>query len=261
MSETLSNEQLTDLTRSIERRVGQLAIPYEDALAHRVFEKAQTTFRAWLTVWLGVSSIVVGLVGYLGYDEVIKASKQRVEEQISAQVTVQLQNEVRAELTEVREQIKDTLIKSSLDDVSKLDADLAQLLSDTQNAIDQRIKEFATKLAPALKEPGLPKALVEKPRQESLSGYAFFGVHSGDGWSERNFSIVGKSNNDKPIKGDKVIALVPVNARQGVIELTPRGWINKPAVGLIHAGRELTVVDTQAVAGGSYIWFQFEASN
>jgi gas vesicle protein len=257
----LSNEELTESMRSLERKLEQLSAPYEDALSHRIFESVQKTFRAWLTLWLGVFSLVVALVGYVGYDEVISAGKKKVEEQIANQVTTQLQDEIKGELSKAREQIKQALLESSLDDVSKLDADLAQLLSDTQTAIDQRLKEFANKLAPALKDPDLPKALAEIVKPTSLSGYAFFGIKSGNEWSERNFRVVGKGDDAYPSVGDTVVSLVPVNARSGVIELTARGWVNKPTVGLIKPGRELRISKVQTVAGGAYVWFQFSSKD
>ena len=109
-------------------------------------------------------------------------------------------------------------LESSLDDVSKLDAYLAKLLADTQSAIDQRIKEFATKLAPAIKDPDLPKTLIERPKPAALSGFAYYGIHAGSGWSERNFRVTGKPEDAYPEVGDVVIAEVPVNARSGVID-------------------------------------------
>ena len=258
---TLSNEELTEATRFLEKRLEQLASPYEAALSHRVFENVQKTFRAWLAIWLGVISVVVGLVGYIGYDEVISAGKKKVEEKIASQVTTQLQDEVKTEISKAREQVKQTLLESSLNDVSKLDADLAQLLADTQNAIDQRIKEFATKLAPAIKDPDLPQALAEKPKPTSVSGFAFFGIKSTDGWTERNFRVNGKAADSYPTVGDTVVAIVPVNARSGVIELTTRGWVNKPVIGLIKPGSELEVKQVETVAGGAYVWFQFVSKN
>lgn len=253
----LSNEELTETTRSLERRLEHLAAPYEDALSHRIFESVQKTFRLWLASWLGVFSVVVALVGYVGYEEVIATGKQKVTDQIAVQVTTQLQEEIKNEISKVRGQVKQTLLESSLDDVSKLDADLAQLLADTQSAIDQRIKEFATKLAPAIKDPDLPKTLTEKPKPTAFSGFAYYGIRTGSGWSERNFRVAGKPEDAYPEAGDVVTAEVPVNARSGVIEFTVRGWVNKPTVGLIKTGRELEVKQVETVAGGSYVWIQF----
>jgi hypothetical protein len=256
MSE-LSNEELTETTLSLERRLEQLATPYEDALSHRIFQSVQKTFRTWLAIWLGVFSLIVALLGYVGYEEVIATGKRTVADQIAAQATAQLQGEIKNEISKAREQVKQTLLESSLDDVSKLDAYLAKLLADTQSAIDQRINEFATKLAPAIKDPDLPKTLSEKPKPAAFSGFAYYGIRAGSGWSERNFRVTGKPEDAYPEIGDVVIAEVPVNARSGVIELTLRGWVNKPTVGLIKTGRKLEVKRVETVAGGSYVWIQF----
>ncbi len=257
----LSNEELTEATRSIEKRLEQLAVPYESALSNRVFESVQKQFRIWLAIWLGVSSTALGLAGYFGYDEIITAGKKKVVEQISSQVETQLQDEIKNELANAREEVKKVLLENSLDDISKLDTELAQILSDTQSAIDQRIKEFATKLAPAIKEADLPKTLTEKPKPSTLKGFAYYGIRYKDGWSERNFRVIGKSDNTFPEKGDIIEAIVPVNARSGIIGLTIRGWVNKPATGLIEPGRQLEVLEVERIAGGSYIWIEFVTKN
>jgi hypothetical protein len=257
MSE-LSNEELTEKTRSLEKRLKRLAAPYEDALSDRIFASVQKSFRAWLAIWLGTFSIVLVLVGYFGFEDVIATAKRTIADQLAAQVTTQLQDEVKIEISKALEPVKQTLLESSLNDISKFDADLAQLLANMQSAIDQRIEEFATKLAPSIKDLDLPKTLTDKPKPAPLAGFAYYGRRSGRGWSERNFSVInGKPKDTYPETGDVVIAKVPVNARSGVIEFTLRGWVNKPTVGLIKPERKLEVKRVETVAGGSHVWIKF----
>ncbi len=258
---TLTNEELTAATRSLESRIAQLAAPYENALSHRVFESVQKTFRTWLTIWTGAISFAIsgflGVVGYVGYHQIVAAAKGTIQDQVTTYVSPRLQKEIDVEISKAVENARKVLLERSLDSVAKLDADLAQLKADTQSAIDQRIKEFATKLAVAIKDRELPRSLADKPKPPTLSGFAYYGIYSGGVWSERNFRVSGTVGDAYPRLGDIVIAEVPVNARSGVIELTLRGWVNKPAVGLIRPGRKLEVQRVETVAGGSYVWIEF----
>ena len=88
---SLTNEELTEATRKIEKRMDQLAVPYEDALSHRTFLKVYETLKKYLLLWGSVFSVAIGLFGYIGYQEIIKSAKQKIEEQITKQVSL-LQN-------------------------------------------------------------------------------------------------------------------------------------------------------------------------
>jgi hypothetical protein len=255
--DTLTNEELTKAVQSIELRLEQLAAPYENALSHRIFTSVQKSFRVWLATWIGVFSLVTGIVGYFGYEEIISGAKKAIQDQISDQIRGKLQEDIEKELSKARDQVKATILESSLNDVARLDTELAQLFADTQSAIDLRIKEFANKLSPVLKDPHFSKTLTEKPKPEQLSGFAYYGIYSNGTWTERNFRVAGRANDSYPKIGDIVVAKVPVNARSGVISFTTRGWVNKPAVGLIKTGRKIEVKSVETVAGGSYVWIEF----
>jgi hypothetical protein len=245
----------------LQRQVEALSAPLEDALAHRVFKKAQDNFWKWLIAWGAMATVIVTALGYRGYQEIVELGRREASEAVRKTAIANLQADIARELASAREQVKQTLLQNSLDTASKVDRDLAQILSETQASIDARLARFATQVGAAIKDSDLQQ-VVQRPTPPRIQGYAYYGSRSGDTWSsDRNFARTSGDPAGRPQTGDTVRALNPVNARSAVIRYDPiRGWVNAPTVGLIREKQTVRVTSVIPVVGAeNFIWIQFES--
>ncbi len=245
----------------LRRRMDMLAAPLEDALAHRIYEKALDQFKKWLLGWAAVATTLLLFLGYQGYKEVVDQGRKDASEFVRKSAVASLQNDIRKELQSARDQVKQSFQQNALADASKLDQDLAKILSDTQSNIDTRLSTFATQLAAATRTPTLSQA-VARPPQPPLRAYAYYGIQTNTGWSERNFAQTSGDPAQPPKPGDLVRAIMPVNARSAVIKyVESRGWVNAQTVGLVKEGRTVRVLSVRPVEGASaFLWIEFETT-
>jgi hypothetical protein len=243
----------------LRKKVDALAVPLEDALAHRVFVRAQEQLQKWMLMWVAVATAALLAFGITGWRQLVEDGRAQAATLIQRGALAKLQKDIEADLNTAKEQIRTSLIASSLEDASRVDRDLARIVDEAQANIDNRLSTFGTQVAAAVNNPRLAQAVATRPAT-ALRGFAYYGTRSDSGWAERNFRRIEAPDTDPPGQGDRIEALVPVNARSGVISYDPqRGWVNAPTVGLIRKGQQVRVLRTVPVAGaGSFIWVEFE---
>jgi hypothetical protein len=97
-------------------------------------------------------------------------------------------------------------------------------------------------------------ASASNANQKDKVGWIFYGVlddPNANKWSQKYFA---KPGSDKaPEVGDLVQSQAKVNLRQNVIEMSDKGWVNKPAIGLVLPKEKYHVTDVKEVVDG-YWW-------
>lgn len=257
-----------DLSKKLEElkhRVDLLSTPYDEVMAHRIFQSAQSKIKSWLGVWIAIISILIGVGGYSGWRELVKTGSKKASDYINQLAIPQIQQELREgieqELSKLRDERKQSLHKYSLAATNALDRELSALIKKAEARIDQRLSEFAAELSKTLDKPEVAGIAREatRPVEAQLEAFAYYGIYLGnEKWDERSFKREMDKQATLPKEGDIIVATANVNARAGYIEFKlGSGWINKPIVGIIKAGDRLRVLQVRKVAG-SYIWVKFK---
>jgi hypothetical protein len=145
---------------------------------------------------------------------------------------------------------------------------VALVLSGIFDRVDsKRRTSLAETIKPIALEPGASELLrgiveaSEKNRnQNNKTGWIFFGVLDDPNlnkWSQKYFEKGGSSK--IPEVGDIVQSEARINLRENVIELTDKGWVNKPAIGVVMPKEKYYVTDVKEVVDG-YWWARVRQS-
>jgi len=258
-------EELSKKIDELTHRLDLLSSPYEEIMAHRIFQAAQGKIKSWLGIWIAIISVLIGAAGYSGYQELVKAGSEKASNYINELAIPQIQQTlstgIEHELAKLRDEAKESLSRYSLEATSGLDRELSALIQNAEARIDERLRDFAGQLSEALDRPEVAKITKERapPSKAQLVAFAYYGIYSGnDQWDERFFKRETGNPAALPQQGDAVVATASVNARTGYIEWKlASGWTNKPIVGSIKPGDRLRVLETRKIAG-SFIWVKFD---
>jgi hypothetical protein len=196
---------------NLHKQLTLLSSPLEDTVAYRVAEKAQNQIKKSLLAWGAMATAVLLLAGYSGYRDVVQRGRQDASEFVRKQALTELQPAMAKVFDEVREKVKQEVLKRSLEDSTKLEGDLATIVSNAQATVDARLTKFAAEVGTAVKDPKLSQA-VSGSAPPVAQGFAYYGIRSDEGWVERNFKRASGVGDALPKPGDVVVALKPVNA-------------------------------------------------
>lgn len=257
-------EELSQKIDELKHRLDLLSSPYEEVMAHRIFQAAQGKIRSWLGIWIAIISVLIGAAGYSGYQELVKAGSEKASNYVNQLAIPQIQQTlstgIEQELSKLRDEAKESLSRYSLEATSSLDRELSALIEKAEARIDERLRDFAGQLSEALDKPEVAKITKESapPVEAELVAFAYYGIYSGnDQWDERFFKRESGSPAALPQEGDTVVATANVNARAGYIEWKlASGWTNKSIVGSIKPGDRLRILEMRKIVG-SFIWVKF----
>ena len=71
MSEASEIVRLQQTIESLKTEINRLAMPYEDALSHRVFESTKKKMLVYIGSWGTVITAVFAFLGFNAYDKII----------------------------------------------------------------------------------------------------------------------------------------------------------------------------------------------
>lgn len=228
------------------------SITIEDALTTKVYQKSIEMVKKWAGGYFILVTIILAAFGYTTLRDIDKTIK----EFSKSKIEVQLKNE----LDSLKGRIITSMQQNSINYTNEFDKDLAKIFYDTKNNFETKLQNFADQASKELNKPSLAKIITKSSNtNEKKKGFAYYGIYDGKEWKEVNFINISNPNYNLPQVNDIVEAKLPVNARIGEIQyIEGRGWQNQKLVGTISPGEKVKVLQVRKVAGGAFIWIEFE---
>lgn len=234
--------------REIRQKLELLSTPLEDILANRVVDKARTQIKLWIGVWTAIAVALLGWSGY-NFNQAVNEIKNRAQSEVVTQATKDLENNIKVTLDK---QVQDILANAQTQ-IDRATHDFLKSLEET----NKRVDALALAVGKRLNDSQIEGA-VQRHVNEPLHAFAFYGRIVNGVWVEGPYFRPTTGNpKTLPRAGDDVVATGDVYARSGYVTYAPsQGWINQPAVGLIHRNERLHVIEAKIIHDG-FSWMQF----
>ena len=262
--------QLAEIKETLARAVPS----YEDLTSWNVYDRAYKLLVHRFALWLGAVSVALTVVGYTTVKDIKEKAESRgrdaAQQMFAKEYGVKLDEEIRKQVNSalppliekrVTAEMRPQFARAMLDLASKTEVDLGTVSANLEAQSLRRFETAVTRLGVVTSQPRLAADVRRElsSTRMALSGFAYYGVsrEGGGVWDVRNFDNGRTNVVTMPEVGDTVRAIVPVNARAGLIRYDPnRGWFNAPIAGYIAKGRSVRVIAVENIANG-FIWIQF----
>ena len=223
MAEQSDIEKLQLSIESLKTEIKCLAIPYEDALSHRVFDNTKKKLVIYIGSWATVITAVLAFVGFNAYDKIVEKAIALASENYSKVVMPELKEKSDDIIkNEVKNLVNEKMKNFSLDIQTRVDSEISQSiktsLSQSDIKLTEALKQIGNKLGDKQFEEKTQKQINSAVQQEqtlSADGWSFYGVLKDGKWTRKAFDIVGGDKNSLPSKQNQIQALTAVNIRKG----------------------------------------------
>jgi len=269
MAEQSDIEKLQLSIESLKTEIKCLAIPYEDALSHRVFDNTKKKLLISVGSWATAITAVLALLGFNAYDKIVEKATDLASNHFSKEVMPKLTEKADAFIEkEVKNLVNEKMKIVYLDMEAKVDSGISQSiktsLSQSDIKLAEALKQIGNKLGDHQFEEKTQKLIDSAVQQEqtlTADGWSFYGVLKDGKWSRKAFDIIGSDNNSPspPSKQNKIKALTAVNIRKAAPTYTENEGYSYPGVkGVINEGETIVVqnVKSDPTPKGEYFWVQ-----
>lgn len=267
MAEQSDIEKLQLSIESLKTEIKCLAIPYEDALSHRVFDNTKKKLLIYLGSWVTIITAVFAFLGFNAYDKIVEKATDLASNHFSKEVMPKLTEKADAFIkTELKNLVNEKMKIVYLDLEAKVDSGISQSiktsLSQSDIKLTEALKQIGNKLGDHKFEENTKKQIdsaVQEEQTLTADGWSFYGVLKDGKWSRKAFDIIGDDNNSPPSKQNKIKALTAVNIRKAAPTYTENEGYSYPGVkGVINEGEIIVVQDVKSdpTPKGEYFWVQ-----
>lgn len=274
MAEQSDIEKLQLSIESLKTEIKCLAMPYEEALSHRIYDNTKKKFLVFIGSWATIITAGLAFLGFNAYDKVVEKATTLASEHFSKEVMPKLEKnaddfikiEAKNLVNKKIEKFSSEVQTENLDIQSKVDFDISQAIKTVQNQLDIKLTEALKQIGKGLddkqfeeKTKKLIDSAVQKEQPLTVDGWSFYGVLKDGKWTRKAFDIVGDNKDSTPDKGNKIQALTAVNIRKGRPTYSDsEGW-NYPGIkSVINDGETIVVqaVGSDKTPKGDYFWVQ-----
>lgn len=198
-SQPASDERLASIEgkiSSIEEKIGQFLPEVEGVIAHRVYDAAKSRLIALAKVAGVAGAVLLSIVGYQGYGQIVETGTDRVAEIFAKQGLPQITDFARHEVNVL---LAKEMANVRAEASAKFDQQLADMTAIYQKRFDVLLAQLDTDL----------------PEPQMLEGYALYGegtrAESGEWvWNVRNFQFRGVPREKFPEPSDKAATVKAV---------------------------------------------------
>ena len=273
MAEPSDIEKLQQTIDSLKTEIKCLAIPYEDALSHRVFDNTKKKLLIYIGSWVTIITAVFAFLGFNAYDKIVENATDLASRHFSNVVMPQLtknadgiiQSEVKNLVNEKIKNVTSEAHTENLDIQTRIDADISQAIKAAQNQLDlklaEALKQIGNKLQDSKFEEKTQKiinsAIQQQEQTLASDGWSFYGVFKDGKWIRKAFNIIEGDKNSPPAKQDKIQALTAVNVRKGAPIYSENEGYSYPGIKSVINERETIIVQdvqTDQTPKGQYFW-------
>jgi hypothetical protein len=275
MAEQGDIDKLQQSIDTLKTEIRCLAVPYEEALSHRVYDNAKKKIVIFIGSWLTIITTSLAFVGFNAYDKVVEKTtdlasknlKEAVGPVLSDKIPDLMKNADKFIETEIKKLVDEKMTTVAIDMEEKVDSAISESikssLSQSDVKLNEALKQIGNRLGDRQFEEKTQKQIESAVQQEQIrtADWSFYGVFKDGKWTRKAFEIIGDDKDSYPLKQNKIQALTAVNIRKAAPIFTENKGYSYPAVkGVINEGENITVQNVQIdkTPKGEYVWIQVE---